>query len=139
MVVAAGHARPVLVGGASVEFYTGGAITSGDFDVVTGAQPALEAALIEIGFHGEDRTGRLLRGLYHPALAIGVEIVSGPLFDGLTDRARILIVEIGGHELALPPVEDMIADRMGQHAAIERGVHEMLQQAVALFLLADEI
>jgi hypothetical protein len=36
-VVAAGYARPVLVGGAAVEFYTGGAVVSGDFDVVTAA------------------------------------------------------------------------------------------------------
>jgi hypothetical protein len=139
MVVAAGHARPVLVGGGAVEFYTGGTITSGDFDLVTGAQSALEAALVEVGFRREDRAGRLLRGLYHPTLAIGVEVVSGTLFDGSTDRGRILIVEIGGHELALPPVEDMIADRMGQHAATSRGVPEMLQQAVALFLLAEEV
>ncbi len=37
-VVASGHARPVLVGGAAVEFYTGGAVVSGDFDVVPDAQ-----------------------------------------------------------------------------------------------------
>ncbi len=139
MVVAGGHARPVLVGGASVEFYTGGAITSGDFDVVTGAQAALEAALVDVGFRREDRAGHLLRGLYHPTLAMGVEIVSGRLFDGRTDRSRLLLVDVGGHELALPPIEDMIADRMGQHAAYERGVPEMLQQAVALFLLAERI
>jgi hypothetical protein len=34
-VVVAGFERPVLVGGAAVEFYTGGAVASGDFDVVT--------------------------------------------------------------------------------------------------------
>jgi len=49
LVVAGGHPRPVLVGGAAVEFYTGGAITSGDFDVVTAADLALEKALVVQG------------------------------------------------------------------------------------------
>jgi hypothetical protein len=38
---------------------------------------------------------------------IGVEFVSRALFDGLTDRTRILLVTIDGHDVALPPVEDM--------------------------------
>ena len=34
----AGYPRPILVGGAAVEFYTGGAVVSGDFDIVTPAE-----------------------------------------------------------------------------------------------------
>jgi hypothetical protein len=45
-VVGAGFMRPVLVGGAAVEFYTGSAVVSGDFDVVTDAQRELEQALL---------------------------------------------------------------------------------------------
>jgi hypothetical protein len=66
------HKRPVIVGGAAVEFYTGSAVVSGDFDFVTDAQGAFEEILIELGFRREDRVGRLLRGLYHPDLEIGV-------------------------------------------------------------------
>src|SRR5882724_9171336 len=79
-VVEQGYERPVLVGGGAVEFYTGGAVVSGDFDVVTDAQTVFEAALVELGFKREDRRGRLLRGLYHPMLDIGIEVVSGSLF-----------------------------------------------------------
>jgi hypothetical protein len=50
-----------------------------------------------------------------------------------------LLVTIDGHELALPPVEDVIADRMGRHSAYERGIPEMLDQAIALFLLAEQV
>lgn len=71
MVEANGFARPVLVGGAAVEFYTGGAVVSGDFDIVAGSLGPIEAALIELGFVRENRQGHLLRGLYHPALLIG--------------------------------------------------------------------
>jgi hypothetical protein len=59
--VAKGCDRPVLVGGAAVEFYTGGAVVSGDFDVVTAVQSALEGELIRLGFVKENRPGRLLR------------------------------------------------------------------------------
>jgi hypothetical protein len=58
---------------------------------------------------------------------------------GAQSALEAALVEIEGHELALPPLEDMIADRMGQHTATDRGVPEMLQQAVALVLLAEEI
>jgi hypothetical protein len=47
---ARGLEPPVLVGGAAVEFYTGGAVTSGDFDLVTPHRSALEEALRPHGF-----------------------------------------------------------------------------------------
>src|SRR6266704_3070912 len=84
-VVEQGYERPILVGGGAVEFYTGGAVVSGDFDVVTDAQVVFEAALVDLGFRREDRPGHLLRGLYHPTLDVGVECVSGPLFGGAGD------------------------------------------------------
>src|SRR5688572_9363723 len=78
-----GAALPILVGGAAVEFYTGGSVTTGDFDLVAPDQDATENALVEVGFRREDRPGHLSRGLYHPQLNIGVEVVSGRFFDGL--------------------------------------------------------
>lgn len=130
----AGFSRPVLVGGAVVEFYTGGNIVSGDFDVVTIAQQELEQALIDRGFqrHG------LRRGVLHPQLGIGVEVVSGRLFDGASDRARVRLVAIGdrGEAVPIPPVEDIIADRMGQYCANPSGHKDMLEQAVVLYRIA---
>jgi hypothetical protein len=76
-VVEAGYERPVLVGGGAVEYYTAGAITSGNFDVVTRHDRALREALVHQGFYPESRPGYLLGGYYHPELSIVVE-VAGP-------------------------------------------------------------
>jgi hypothetical protein len=137
---AKGYERPVLVGGAAVEFHTGSAVVSGDFDFVTEEQRAFEAALIAHGFRREDRAGRLLRGLYHPELDLGVEVVSGALFDGRSDLRRVQLVELAnGKSVAIAPVEDLIADRMGQYVSTDNRIPEMLDQAVKLFQLADEV
>jgi hypothetical protein len=42
---ASGEPLPVLVGGGAVELYTGGAVASGDFDLVTPREQPLVAAL----------------------------------------------------------------------------------------------
>jgi hypothetical protein len=139
-VVAGGYPRPVLVGGAAVEFHTGSAVTSGDFDFVTQAQAAFEEALVRYGFRREDRPGHLLRGLYHPDLGLGVEVVSGSLFDGRSDVDRVLLVDVAeGKAVAIAPIEDLIADRMGQYVSTASRVPEMLDQATKLLLLADSI
>jgi len=136
-VVQNGYSRPVLVGGAAVEFYTGGAVVSGDFDIVTQAEEALGQALLAEGFRREDRPGWLLRGYYHPELALGVEIVGRALFEGQADESRVLIVQVTPEAaVALAPVEDLIADRMGQFASTASGVGEMLEQAIRLLQLA---
>jgi len=135
-VVKAGYGRPVIVGGAAVEFYTGGAVVSGDFDVVTAAQVELENALIARGFQRPSGPGMLLRGVLHPRLGIGVEVVSGYLFDGATDKARIRVVSVSPGEVNLPPVEDMIADRLGQFAGSNKRDREMLDQAAVLYQIA---
>jgi hypothetical protein len=46
----AGIPRPVLVGGAATEFYSAGAISTGDYDLVTPYQTEVEAALMALGF-----------------------------------------------------------------------------------------
>ena len=137
-VAAKGFERPILVGGAAVEFHTGSAVVSGDFDFVAEDQRAFEDALISYGFRREDRPGWLLRGLYHPELSLGVEFVSGLLFDGRSDVQRVQLVEIvDGKAVAIAPVEDLIADRLGQYAS--GTAPEMLGQAIKLFQLADRL
>jgi hypothetical protein len=126
-VVAAGFERPIIVGGAAVEFYTGGAVVS---------QRELEAALLRRGFERPAGPGTLLRGVHHSSLGIGVEVVSGQLFDGAADKMRVRVVSVGSSEVRLPPVEDMIADRMGQFAAPDLGDQLMLRQAIILYRIA---
>jgi hypothetical protein len=80
----------------------------------------------------------LLRGLHHPEFGIGVEVVSGHLFDGASDRARVRVVPVGQGSIAIPPVEDLIADRMGQYAAPTQHDREMLGQAITLYRIARQ-
>lgn len=137
--VRAGGSPPILVGGAAVEFFTGGAITSGDFDLWTGADDLIRRNLLAVGFKDEDRQGHLARGFYHPDLDMGVELVSGHLFDGRCDRARLVLARIGEDTIHLPPIEDLIADRMGQFNSSPQKVPAMLEQAAVLYLLADDL
>lgn len=134
-----GHAPPVIVGGAAVEYYTDAQIMTGDFDLVCPADEQLGNILTRHGFRQEDRTGHALRGFYHPQLLIAVEIVSGSLFDSRADMGRLGIVRLDdGSEVYFASIEDLIADRMGQFASSPRGVPEMSRQAILLFRLADD-
>jgi hypothetical protein len=73
---------------------------------------------------------------------IGVDFVSGSLFDGRTDHSRIQILRLddeGALELYFPPVEDLIADRLGQYESVPQGDQQMLEQAKLLWQLGDDI
>jgi hypothetical protein len=137
-----GASRPVIVGGSAVEYYTAGEIISGDFDLVTFRDDIVGEALMEVGFRREDRRGIRLGGFYHPELLIGVEFVSGALFDGRTDRQRLqiaIIDERQGAKVIFPPLEDMIADRLAQYASAPEAHEDMLEQASLLTALAESL
>lgn len=122
-----------------MSFYTQGEILSGDFDLV--ADVGFEPYLLAEGFIREDRQGRLLRGYYHPSTPrLGFEIVSGALFDGLSDENRITAVSMSdGEEVLFPSVEDLIADRLGQYAASGNRDPGILAQARLMMALAGEV
>lgn len=131
-----GHSVPVLVGGAVVEWYSTGAYMSGDFDLHVLAPEPFTDALLALGFRGEDRPGRLLRGFYHPDFDLGVEFISGRLLDGYAERARVRIIDIAdGSFVPMLPPEDIIADRMGQYSANPSSGRDLLAQARIVFLL----
>jgi hypothetical protein len=133
-----GLSPPVLVGGAAVEIYTGGSVTSGDFDLVTSFQEELEEALIEVGFERPDGGERILSGLIHEESGIALQVVSERLMDGKTDENRMMVLDVGEGSLAVIPVEDLIADRMGQAYVETPPRKDMLDQAVKLFQFADQ-
>lgn len=131
---ARGLPAPVLVGGAAVEVYTGGAINTGDFDIVTPWQEEFEEELRRLGFVKPKGPGKLTRGWIHPDLQLGFEVVSGSLLDGMAEGERVRLIGLGSDgEAAVISVEDMIADRMGQYAS--GSAPEMLDQARRLFAL----
>jgi len=134
-----GLPRPVLVGGAAVELYTGSEITSGDFDVVTPAQAVFEEELAKLGFERPAGAGISTRGMVHPSLLIAVEVVSGTAFNGRMDQEHLTLVDTGRGRIAVVPLEDLIADRLGQFNSGPRGTPEMLAQAIHLFRFASEI
>jgi hypothetical protein len=133
-----GIQSPILVGGAAVEFYTGGAITTGDFDFVTPYQQEFFEELERVGFR-RPRQGEMARARFHPTSGISVEVVSGQLMDGRADRERLVVVRFRDGALRVIPVEDAIADRVGQALAGPRPDDRMRNQAVRLYQLAAGI
>lgn len=131
---AKGFARPILVGGAAVELYTGSAIATGDFDVVTGRQDVFEQILAAHGFVSPGGPGHSFCGWLHPGLKLGFEVVGTTLLDGKAEHDRVRLVDVrDGDRFAVIAVEDLIADRMGQYAS--GSAPEMLEQARILFRL----
>lgn len=131
---ARGFSRPVLVGGAAVEIYTSSALNTGDFDIVTPWQEELEDELRRLGFVRPSGPGRATRGWIHPDLQLGFEVVASSLLDGMAERDRVRLIDLGEDGVAaVISVEDMIADRMGQYAS--GAAPEMLEQARRLFAL----
>ena len=129
----------ILVGGGAVSILTNGAYLSGDLDIIAANDDALDAALCQHGFEREKRAGRLLGGWYFPECPrFGVESVSGAYFDGYADRSRVQIVRFGDSKVAIPPLEDMIADRLGQYGANPNDPRS-LNQAKLLYRLGPNI
>ena len=114
-----GLRRPILVGGAAAEFYTTSALTTGDFDMCTVTQPELEAEMERAGFIRPRGLGHTATGWLHPELALGFEIVAEVPMDGNVAAERLLLVQPEGEtgKFRIIPVEDLIADRMGQWAS----------------------
>lgn len=134
-----GLSRPVLVGGAAVELWTSSEVATGDFDFITENRIVFEEVLQTKGFVKPSGPGSLMRGLHHPELLIGVEVVSGRVFDGLVPDDRLVTISFDTGSLVVISIEDAIADRMGQYASHEASNKEMLDQAITMLRIAAEI
>lgn len=88
-----GHPRPILVGGAAVEFYTASAINTGDFDLCSTAQDVIEKEFRAHGFIRPSGSGKATRGWIHPDLALGFEVVGDMPLDGAVTRDQVSLVE----------------------------------------------
>ncbi|WP_233150732.1 hypothetical protein [Sphingomonas mollis] len=134
-----GLPRPILVGGAAAEYFSGSALMTGDIDLTSPVQPELEEELIRLGFTKPDGIGHTTLGWIHPELRLGFEVVAGTPMDGTVDYRRLLLVEgiAGDAGFAVIPIEDLIADRMGQYAS--GTAPEMREQARILFQLHPDL
>jgi hypothetical protein len=129
-----------LVGGAAVAIFTQGTFHSADFDLVVAFEDAFHKILLDHGFIPEDRGGKLLVGYYHPDHPqFGWQLVTGPLFDGRSDKGLAVQLELeAGSAVVLPAVEDLIADRLAQYES-NRLDPSRLHQAELLFQVAEKI
>ncbi len=136
---ARGLPRPILVGGAAAEYFSGSALMTGDIDLTSPVQLELEEELVRLGFVKPDGIGHTPLGWIHPELRLGFEIVAGTPMDGMIDHRRLLLVEgiADGAAFAVIPIEDLIADRMGQYAS--GSAPEMRGQARTLFRLHPDL
>ncbi|MFD1036583.1 hypothetical protein ACFQ15_18275 [Sphingomonas hankookensis] len=136
---ATGQPRPILVGGAAVEYWSGSAVATGDFDLCSPVQSELEAVMRDHGFVRPSGAGVATRGWIHPELALGFEIVGSVPLDGLVDRNRIPLIEniLPDATFAILGVEDLIADRMGQYAS--GTAPDRIEQARLLFHLHPDL
>lgn len=94
---------PILVGGAAVELYTGGAYTTGDVDLVGSVTPGVACELEEAGF---ERHGR---HWIHEKAQIFVEFPGAALGEGEAASWS----ELEGRRLRIISVEDLLVDRLG--------------------------
>ena len=134
--------RAVLVGGAAVELYTEGRYSTGDFDVHFEDTRLFSKVLNKFGFINESGPGKLLNRWYHPeCITYGIQVVSGYLFDGLSETNRLRLIKIGPDaDLIIPSIEDLIADRLGQYCSVSRNSDQSsLEQAKLLVSLAETI
>ncbi|WP_420605539.1 hypothetical protein [Novosphingopyxis sp.] len=134
-----GLSRPVLVGGAAVEFYSASAMMTGDFDLCSPIQVELEEEMQRHGFVRPSGPGKLTRGWIHPNLKLGFEIVGSVPMDGNIAKDRLALVDYFavGDAFVIVSVEDLIADRMGQYTSGTAA--DRLDQARALFALHPEL
>lgn len=134
-----GFQRPILVGGAAVEFWSNSAINTGDFDLCTPRQEVLEEEMLRAGFVRPAGIGQLLRGWVHPGLKLGFEVVANTPMDAAFDRDTLVLVENFSAEgsFVVLSVEDLIADRMGQYASGTAA--DRIDQARALYQLHPEL
>lgn len=103
---------PILVGGAAVEIFTGGAYTTGDLDFVGSVPKSIGAVFESNGFekagrHWIHREGQVF--LEFPGSSLG-------------PRERRVRYTAYGHDLEIVSIEDLLVDRLGAWEYWKSGV-----------------
>jgi len=94
--------KPILVGGAAVELYSGGAYRTGDLDFAGGLERLGEAQLEEVGFRRQGRHW------IHEEHQIFLEFPSS----GLEEGESAAVIEIGDYSVVVIGLEELIVDRL---------------------------
>lgn len=130
----------VLVGGSAVEFYTAGAYTSGDIDLIAVNKKEVYRLLLQSGKFKHPASHQLQGGVVHIDTAAGVEVVDSRLLDGYGSHDLLQPVEFDNNSsLAIIGIEDLIADRLAQAFAYSNRIdHSRLAQARDLFVVGEQ-
>jgi len=95
---------PIVVGGAAVEFYTRGAYTTVDVDMIVEGLAEIDAVLRDLGFT------RLAGTSYvHPQVDVVVDLLPEPLTG---DARRVVEVDVDGRKARIIGLDDILADRL---------------------------
>jgi hypothetical protein len=97
-----GEDRPILVGGAAGELYTGSARSSGDIDFVGHVPAHVSRALTEAGFRPKGRHW------IHEERRLFVEFTGS----AVTEDQEIALIELEGERVLAMSPEDLIVDRL---------------------------
>jgi hypothetical protein len=116
-----GMPDPILWGGSAVELYTGGLWSTADIEVVASDARLLTAELFAAGFRWSDRPQHTERGLWHPELQIGIDIIEASEALGVAEQSNRLVVVLdlepsGPTDVAslkVVGIEDLIAQQVG--------------------------
>lgn len=93
---------PILVGGSAVEFYTQGAYSTNDIDMVAPGGPPLVKVMEQLGFE------KIGKDFFQPDLKVYVEFPGRALGKG----ERFQEINMGDQKLKIISVEDLIVDRL---------------------------
>ena len=112
---------PVLSGTSAVELYSGGLWSAAVLEVLAADAARLTVELFAVGFRWTHRPQHLGRGLWHPELLIGIDIIErAPLGPGELSNVLTVAVDLGTHGLAdkepawlkVIGIEDLIAEQV---------------------------
>jgi hypothetical protein len=112
---------PVLSGGSAVELYSGGLWSATDFEVIASDARKLVVELFAVGFRWSERPRYVGRGLWHPELQIGMNIIEPRATPSVAEQANRLFVVLelerpgltDGVLLKVVGIEDLIAQQAG--------------------------
>lgn len=121
--------EPVVVGGAAVSFYTGGAYLSRDVDLIVEAEPRILRDRLEaVGF---ERRGS---AWVHREVDLVVDFPAPPLAG---DRSRLTHVHTEDGPVALIGLEDLLVDRL--NAAVHWNDAEAREWCVTMLAVHPDL
>lgn len=104
-----------------MELYTGGLWPAADLEVVGCDARLLTSELFAVGFRWSDRPRHAKRGLWHPELDIGIDIIEARAAPSVAEQSNALVVVLDldpsgptdEASLKVAGIEDLIAQQVG--------------------------